>query len=129
MKAINFKKEISGTVEEAVVKVTQALQSEGFGVLTRIDLHTKIKEKLGKDILPAVILGACNPRLAFEAYSADPDVASLLPCNAVVRDLGNGRISVELAKPSSMMEILGDQTLVSLARDADTRLESALERV
>jgi uncharacterized protein (DUF302 family) len=127
MKAVNFKREISGTVEEAVVKVTQALQSEGFGVLTRIDLHTKIKEKLGKDISPAIILGACNPGLAFEAYSANPDVASLLPCNAVIRELAPGRISLELAKPTALMEMLGDQKLVRLALDADHRLERVLE--
>jgi uncharacterized protein (DUF302 family) len=127
--AINFKREISGNVEQVIERVTNALQTEGFGILTRIDLHTKFKEKLGKDVLPAVILGACNPQLAFEAYTRVSDVASLLPCNAVVRDLGNGRVSVEFAKATAMMEVLGDQTLVTFARDADTRLQKALEKV
>lgn len=123
---INFKTETNGTVEEVVGKVTQALQTEGFGVLTRIDLHSKIKEKLGKDISPAVILGACNPGLAYEAYTANSDVASLLPCNAVVRELAPGRVSVELAKPTALMQILGDEALVALARKADERLSRVI---
>ena len=126
MKAVNFKVETFGTVEQVIEKVTQALQNEGFGVLTRIDLHVKIKEKLGKDISPAVILGACNPGLAYEAYTANSDVASLLPCNAVIRELAPGRISVELAKPTALMEILGDEKLIRLAQAADQKLERVL---
>ena len=129
MKSINFKKETAGTVEQVVAEVTELLKSEGFGVLTRIDMHAKIKEKLGKDLAPVVILGACNPQLAFEAYSSNPDVASLLPCNAVVRELAPGRVSVELAKPSAMMEILGDERLSGLAAQADERLKRALDRL
>lgn len=127
--SVNFKREISGNVDNVIESVTSALKSEGFGVLTRIDFHSKIKDKLGKDIMPVVILGSCNPQLAYEAFQRNSDVASLLPCNAVVRDLGNGKVSVELAKPSAMMEILGDQELVTLAKDADARLERALEKV
>jgi uncharacterized protein (DUF302 family) len=126
---INFKKEVSGDVEGTVERVTAALKAEGFGVLTRIDLHLKIKEKLGKELRPAVILGACNPQIAYEAYQQNPDVASLLPCNAVVRDLGGGKVSVELAKPSSLMEMLGDRQLVAFAREADDKLQRALEKV
>ncbi len=126
MSGINFKREISGTVDGAIDAITRALGAQGFGVLTRIDLHAKIKDKTGKDIVPTVILGACNPGLAYEAYSANPDVASLLPCNAVVREVAPGRISVELAAPSAMMRMLGDAKLVELAKDADARLERAL---
>lgn len=127
--AINFKTEISGQLEEVIGKVTAALQAEGFGVLTRIDLHTKIKEKLEKIIPPAVILGACNPSLAYEAYTANPDVASLLPCNTVVRELAPGRMSVELVKPTALMEMLGDAKLVQLALAADQRLEKVIENL
>lgn len=127
--SINLKREITCDVEGAIERITGALKSEGFGVLTRIDLHSKIKEKLGKDLRPVVILGACNPQLAYEAYESNPDVASLLPCNAVVRDIGSGRVSIELAKPSSMMMILGDQKLVTLAKAADDILQKVLEKV
>jgi uncharacterized protein (DUF302 family)/rhodanese-related sulfurtransferase len=127
MNEICFKKEIVASVESTIDQITQALKSEGFGVLTRIDLHSKIKEKLAKEIPAVVILGACNPQLAYEAYLENSDVASLLPCNAVVRDVGDGRVSVELAKPSSLMKMLGDTPLATLALDADLRLERALQ--
>jgi uncharacterized protein (DUF302 family) len=123
---INFKREIDGTLDAAIDRVTQALGAQGFGILTRIDMHAKIKEKTGKDIVPTVILGACNPNLAYEAYTANTDVASLLPCNAVVREVAPGRISVELAAPSGMMRMLGDAKLTELAKDADTRIQKAL---
>lgn len=126
MTSINFKREIADTVDRAVERATQALAAEGFGILTRIDMHAKIKEKTGKDVVPTVILGACNPNLAYEAYTANSDVASLLPCNAVVREVAPGRISLEFAAPSAMMRILGDAKLAELAREADARIERAL---
>ncbi len=129
MNTINFKRELYCTVDEAIERVTRALKEEGFGVLTRIDLHTKINEKLGKDLRPTIILGACNPQLAYEAYQHSPDVTSLLPCNAVVRDLGDGQTSIELVKPTAMMKILGDEQLVALAQDADHRLQRALVKL
>lgn len=129
MPEVNFKKEFSGDVETYVAKVTEKLKGQGFGVLNRIDLHTKIKEKINKDIRPTVILGACNPQLAYEAFLENPDVASLLPCNAVIRDIGEGRLSVELAKPTFMMKMLGDSTLVELAQEADRRLSIALSEI
>src|SRR4051812_7879484 len=99
MKSLNFKKEVKMSVEDAVAKITELLKNQGFGILSRIDFHTKIKEKLGKDVPQTVILGACNPSLAYEAWKANTDVTSLMPCNAVVRDIGDGKVSVELAKP------------------------------
>jgi len=126
MTAINFKREIPGTIDQAVERVTKALGAEGFGILTRIDMHSKIKDKIGKDIIPTVILGACNPMLAYEAYTTNSDVASLLPCNAVVREIVPGKVSLELAKPTAMMQILGDAGLTELAREADAKIERAL---
>jgi len=129
MTAINFKREIADTFEHAIERATKALAAEGFGVLTRIDMHSKIKEKTNKEIIPTVILGACNPNLAYEAYTANSDVASLLPCNAVVREVAPGKISLEFAKPSGMMLMLGDARLVELAREADAKIERALGNV
>jgi uncharacterized protein (DUF302 family) len=126
MPGINFKREIQATMDNAVERATKALAAEGFGVLTRIDMHSKIKEKTGKDVVPTVILGACNPMLAYEAYTANTDVASLLPCNAVVREVAPGRISLEFVAPTAMMQILGDARLAELAKEADTRIERAL---
>ena len=126
MNAINFKRELACGLDEGIDRATRALAAQGFGVLTRIDMHSKIKEKTGKDIVPTVILGACNPNLAFEAYTANSDVASLLPCNAVVREVAPGRVSLEFAAPTGMMRILGDAKLEALAAEADKRSQAAL---
>lgn len=127
--SINFKREIADTFDNAIDRATKALAAEGFGVLTRIDMHTKIKDKTGKDIIPTVILGACNPNLAYEAVTANSDVASLLPCNAVIREIAPGKQSVEFAKPTGMMKLLGDAKLVALAAEADAKIERALHNV
>ena len=126
MSTINFKRLINDTLDHTVERATKALAAEGFGILTRIDMHSKIKEKTGKDVIPTVILGACNPNLAYEAYTANSDVASLLPCNAVIREVAPGKMSVEFIKPTSMMKVLGDAKLTALAAEADIKIERAL---
>jgi len=128
MTTINFKREISDSFDNAIERIIKALGAEGFGILTRIDMHSKIKEKTGKDIVPTVILGACNPNLAYEAYTANSDVASVLPCNAVVREIAPGKISLEVAAPSGMMQILGDAKLTNLALEADVLIRRALDK-
>lgn len=126
---LNFKRVITDDFDRVIVRATNALKNAGFGVLTRIDLDQKIEEKIGKKIPKTVILGACNPRLAYESYLANTDVASLLPCNIVIRDLGPDRVSVEIAKPTTLMKILGDQNLEALAANADAILTDALQKV
>jgi uncharacterized protein (DUF302 family) len=127
MESINFKKEVTSSVEDAIGRISELLKSEGFGMLTRIDFHSKIKEKLNKDIPETVVLGACNPKLAFEAYQKNSDFTSLIPCNVVVRDIGKGRVSIEIVKPTSMMKALGDSELENFAKDADAQLKRALD--
>ncbi len=127
MQALNMKRIVAGTLAEVTERVTAAIKQEGFGVLTRIDLQEKFREKLGKEVAPVVILGACNPQLAYEAYQVSSDVAALLPCNVVLRQLAPEQISVEIAKPSSMMAFLGDTHLTAMAEQADAVLLRALE--
>ncbi len=129
MQSINLKRTALGTLPEVQETITKALQQEGFGILTRIDLDQKFREKLGKDIPPVVILGACNPQLAYEAYVRNSDVTALLPCNVVLRQLTERQISVEIARPSSLMMFLGDADLAAMAQDADARLERALSKL
>lgn len=129
MDPINFKRTLDGTVAGLVAELTELLKEQGFGIMSRIDLHAKIHAQLGKEIPETVILGACHPQLAYDAYTANTDVASLLPCNAVVRDLGEGRVSVELVKPSALLRTLGDKKLDRLANDADHRLKRVLEHL
>lgn len=127
MKTINFKKQVTGSLEQVIEKLTNALKTEGFGVLTRIDLDKKIKEKINKDIKPAVILGACNPQLAYEAYEVNTDIASLLPCNAVIREIEPQLMSVELAAPSFLMGMVHENKLTKLAEEADKKLQHVLD--
>lgn len=129
MLSINFKKEVKGQIDEVTKSLIEKLGKQGFGILTRIDFHEKIKEKLGKDISPVIILGACNPTLAYEAFQRNTDVTSLIPCNAVVRMVDKEKVSVELTKPSSFMAILGDKELQQLATEADFKLEKVLEEL
>lgn len=127
MASINIKRNVADTLDGGIERITRSLATQGFGVLTRIDLHTKIKDKIGKDVTPTVILGACNPNLAYEAYTANSDVASLLPCNVVVREVSPGALSIECALPSGMMQILGNAHLTELAGKADVLVSRALE--
>lgn len=125
MDDLSIKKEVHGTVEDVCSKVTEALKTIGFGVLTRIDFDQKIKEKLNEHIGRCVILGACNPRLALEAYKQSTDVALLIPCNIVVREIEKDRIIVEAMRPTKMLDFV---TAVSRS-PAIENAEQDLERV
>lgn len=115
-------------VEQAIERVTAALKDEGFGVLTTIDVQQTLKQKLGVDGDPYVILGACNPHLAHQALTAVPDVGLLLPCNVVVR-AADGATRVEIADPIAMLGIVRQPALDQLAQDARVRLQRVLQRV
>ncbi|MEW5872589.1 MAG: DUF302 domain-containing protein [Chloroflexota bacterium] len=123
---LGFEIHLNLPYEEAIEKVTAALKSEGFGVLTRIDVKATLKEKLGQDFRPYAILGACNPPLAHQALSADASVGLMLPCNVTVEsDLQGGSI-VRVANPEVMMQVgsLGDNPeLRQVAEAARARLE------
>ncbi len=112
--------------EEALERVTQALKSEGFGVLTRIDVKATLKEKLGKDIRPYVILGACNPPLAHRALTADPVVGLMLPCNVTVEAVEQDTSIVRIANPLAMMmvgQLAESAELARVAQEAREKLE------
>ena len=115
------------TVTDAVSAVTESLRSEGFGVLTTIDVRETLKAKLGVDFRPYVILGACNPKLAHEALSLDPQIGLLLPCNVVVQESAAGAVSVSVIDPVSMFKLAGDSSLEPIAKDVATRLSRALD--
>jgi uncharacterized protein (DUF302 family) len=121
---------LSATVEapydDTVAAVRAALAEQGFGVLTEIDLRATLKAKLDVDIAPQVILGACRPPLAHQAILADPSVAALLPCNVVVRSLGDTTTCVEAIDPDVMMGVADSDALRAVATDAKARLTAAL---
>jgi uncharacterized protein (DUF302 family) len=123
---IGFYVQMKIPYDEAINSVTNALKSEGFGVLTRIDVQATMKEKLGIEFQPYAILGACNPPLAHRALSADPEVGLMLPCNVTVESAGMDDTIVRIADPEVMMTVgtLGDNPdLVNVAREARARLE------
>mgnify|MGYP003574775514 CR=1 FL=1 len=110
--------------DEAVKRVTEALSKEGFGVLTRVDIHDAFKAKIGVDFRPYSILGACNPKLAHKALSKRPEAGLLLPCNVTVEADGAGAL-VRIIDPDEMMKAGGmdaDATLAEVGREARERL-------
>ena len=112
--------------DAAVQAVREALGEQGFGILTEIDLKATLKAKLDVDVAPQVILGACRPPLAYEAISAEPSIAAVLPCNVVVRALDEDTTVVEAFDPDAMMGLADSAALASVAADAKQRITAAL---
>jgi len=111
---------------EALARIRDALKAQGFGVLTEIDVQATLRDKLGEDMEPYLILGACNPPLAHRALAADRRIGLLLPCNVVVRT-DAGQTVIEALDPQAMVTIAGDSSLQPVADEAATRLRAALD--
>jgi uncharacterized protein (DUF302 family) len=111
---------------EAAVRVRDALQAQGFGVLTEIDVQATLRNKLGEEIEEYLILGACNPALAHRALAADRRIGLLLPCNVVVRAEA-GQTVVEALDPQIMVAVTGQRSLQPVADEAAARLKTALD--
>jgi uncharacterized protein (DUF302 family) len=118
---------VSLPFDAAVQKIEQALQREGFGVLTRIDVRETLKKKLGVEQAPFLILGACNPQLAHQAIGLQPEIGLLLPCNVVVREVAPGRTRVEAINPDTMMELFPEAGLETIAHKARHGLSRAID--
>ena len=124
-----FGKSVDLGFGEAIDKVTATLQTEGFGVLSDIDVAAKMKEKLGKDMPPYRILGACNPPLAHQAVEAVPDIGLLLPCNVLVREDDAGTVHVSFMDPEAVLSLVDNPGVVPLAREVKSRLQRVFERL
>ncbi|MEU4813659.1 DUF302 domain-containing protein [Nocardia fluminea] len=115
--------------EDAVARTRTALQEQGFGVLTEIDMQATLKAKLDKDMERYLILGACNPPLAHRAVEVDRQIGLLLPCNVIVRDnpAEDGTVLVEAMNPQLLVQVTGEPALASIADEAGRRLQAAID--
>src|SRR3972149_7640475 len=118
-----FSIDLNLPLDRAIEAVREALKSEGFGVLTEIDVRTTLKEKIGADFQPYVILGACDPSLAFRALQDDIDIGMLLPCNVTVREEADGRTIISAFDPNVMARLSPSAGLKEVARLARGELE------
>jgi len=120
---LGFHVQLKTDFESAVQHATDALKAEGFGVLTEIDVKATLKKKIDVDFRPYKILGACNPSLAHRALTADSQVGLLLPCNVVVSQGDKGMINISIIDPLSMLGIVNNPDVETIAEEARARLE------
>ena len=122
-----FGKVVETDFEGAIELVTRELQKEGFGILSDIDVEATFKKKLGKEILPYRILGACNPLLANQAISAEPTVGLLLPCNTLVRQLEDGSVRVDFMDPEVALGMVDNPVITDMVGRVKTRLKRVMD--
>nr|WP_225899648.1 DUF302 domain-containing protein [Croceicoccus gelatinilyticus] len=113
-------------MEEAINLTEAALKKEGFGVLTKIDIASTLKEKIGADFRPYTILGACNPKLAHEALQIEDKVGLMLPCNVIVQDAGGGQSEVAAIDPVASMQAIENEDLLKAAGEVRAKLERVI---
>lgn len=124
-----FEKTTDYKFDEAIDKVTEELKNEGFGVLSEIDIHEKLKEKLDVDFRKYRILGACNPPKAYEALKAENKIGTMLPCNVIVQELDNGKTEVAAVNPVASMQAIDNKALHTVAGEVTGKLEKVISKV
>ncbi len=129
MSSYGFSVALKSTMAQAIAQVTDALKSEGFGILTEINIRDTLKAKLGVDTRPHVILGACNPQLAHQALTAEPDISLLLPCNVVVREEADGSVLVSFMDPVAVLKLTDNTTIAEIAQGVRKKLEQVRDKL
>ena len=124
-----YNKTVAGEFDQVIEKVTAELKNEGFGVLTEIDFSGTVKKKLDKDMPAYRILGACNPGFAYQAYQAEDKIGTMLPCNVIVQDAGNGNVEVSAVNPIASMVGVDSESLAAIAGEVKTKLERVIDAV
>lgn len=124
-----FSKTLPMAFDEAVEHVTNALKQEGFGIITQIDVKDTFKKKINVDFRNYRILGACNPALAYEALQIDDKVGTMLPCNVVVQDAGEGKTEIAAIDPVASMQAIDNPQLKSAAERVREKLRRVIERL
>lgn len=118
-----------GDFDAVIGRVKDALKSEGFGVLTEIDVAGTLKTKIGKDFRPYRILGACNPNLAFEALTEEANIGVMLPCNVIVQRYDSGEVEVSSIDPATTMQAVGNSKLSAVADQVRAALKRVIDAV
>lgn len=125
-----FNKILEGGFEEITEKLISALKNEGFGVITEIDMHNTLKEKLPDvELKPYKILGVCNPGFAYKTLQIEENIGIFLPCKALVKELGEEKTEVVIVNPAAVMSMLGKPELVEIATEVSEKFESALNKL
>lgn len=113
-------------IDDAEMRIRDALADKGFGILTEIDVEATMKKKLGVDMAPYRILGACNPTMAHKAIGIEPRVGAMLPCNVILRDIGSGT-EISAVDPVASMQAIANDQLLALAREVREMLRAAVD--
>lgn len=129
MEKFGMRKVLTSTYDEALVAVSEALKSEGFGVLTEIDVRETLKKKINVDFRRYKILGACNPPFAYQALQAELEVGLMLPCNVIVYEGDDGKTVVTAIDPTATIAAVSNPKLEQIAADVRTKLSRALDRL
>ena len=124
-----FSKTITGNFDDAIQKVTEALKTEGFGILTEIDIKATLKKKLDVDFYNYKILGACNPPFAYKALLAEDKIGTMLPCNVIVQEKTEGKIEVSAVDPAASMQAVENIALNEIASEIRGRLQKVIEQL
>jgi uncharacterized protein (DUF302 family) len=124
-----FEKTTNYTFEEAIEKVTAELKKEGFGIITEVNMHDKLKEKLGVDFRKYKILGACNPPLAYEALQVENKIGTMLPCNVIVQEISENQTEIAAVDPVASMMAIENPQLGKMALAIQQKLKNVIERV
>lgn len=124
-----FVKTVEMPFESAISAATATLRTHGFGVLSEIDVRDTLKKKLGVDIRPYRILGACNPSMAYRALQAEPLIGTMLPCNVVVREREDGKIDVAAVDPVASMQAVDNPKLAAVAEEVRRMLRQAVNEI
>ena len=122
-----FSKKVTGSFEEVIHQVTDALSKEGFGILTEIDIKATLKKKLGEDFYNYKILGACNPPFAYKALLAEDKIGTMLPCNVIVQEKEPGTVEVSAVNPVASMEAVLNKDLHKIAAEVQEKLKKVIE--
>jgi uncharacterized protein (DUF302 family) len=122
-------KTLKMTPEKARERAMEVLSTEGFGVLTEIDVQATMKKKLDRDMRYYTILGACNPEMAWEALDREPKIGTMLPCNVIVRELEDGSVEVSAVNPQASMQAVENPELSEVALEVKTRLQRVIDAI